>query len=266
MSTELSHQNRNANDYLVAHRGYTQCFPENSMLAIQAALDVGARYIEIDIQLSSDTQPMIFHDRDLSRLCEQANAIHDYTFDELKSFSNFSPDRFKNKYKNEKIASLNEVVDLFKLHPNTTLFVELKRNSLQQHGIDTMLETVLSCLAPIIDQCVIISFSLEALRNLRKSSSIPIGAVIDEWNDAITIHADIMQELNPEYFFCDIDSLPPSPHDLVKIQNCKIVTYECTDINVALKALERGVDLIETFDIKNMKDQMNTRGMNNNEL
>ena len=90
--------NSNAAEHLVAHRGYTQYFPENTLLAIQGALDVGAKFIEIDIQLSADKHPMLFHDRDLMRLCQEKGTIHDYELAQLKTFSNHSPDRFEMKF------------------------------------------------------------------------------------------------------------------------------------------------------------------------
>ena len=159
---------RNAAEHLVAHRGYAQCFPENTLLAIQAALDVGAKFIEIDIQLSADKCPVLFHDRDLMRLCQEKDAIHNYTLTQLKAFSNYSPDRFENKYHGEQIATLAETVELLKNYPDVTLFVELKRISIEHFSMEEILESVLPCLAPIIDQCVVISFSLEILMLLRQ--------------------------------------------------------------------------------------------------
>ena len=250
MSTESTNNNKRACDYLVAHRGYTQNFPENTILAIQGALDAGAKYIEIDIQLSADIQPVVFHDRDLNRLCKQPGAIHEYDLNSLRDFSNYSPDRFADKYKGEKIAILKEVVALFESHPDVVLFVELKRISIEHFGITNMLDAVLPCLTPILSQCVMISFSLDILASIRAQSLIPIGAVIDEWTDATTTHYEHLKELVPEYFFCDIATLPnEGPLELL---NSKIVCYECTDTEQAISVLERGVKFIETFNVAMM--------------
>lgn len=58
--------------------------PENSMAAIQAAID--ARYgIEIDVQRSADNVPMVFHDYDLSRLTNGKGAVNARLAEDLHS-------------------------------------------------------------------------------------------------------------------------------------------------------------------------------------
>lgn len=242
--------NKNPENHLVAHRGYSQCFPENTVLAVQAALDEGAKYIEIDIQLSADKQAVVFHDRDLQRLCHQQGTIYDYKLGELNKFSSYSPDRFKNKYLGERIASLTDIVTLFENYPDVTLFVELKRISIDKFGADVVFNAVEGCLEKIINQCVFISFSFDILELIRQQTSLPIGAVLDEWNMAITIEYKRLAALNPEYFFCDINSLPKE--GMVNFLDSKIVTYECIETEKAISVLQRGVSFIETFDIKSM--------------
>lgn len=248
-------KNKKPQDYLVAHRGYSQCFPENTLLAIQAALDEGAKYIEIDIQLSADKQAVVFHDRDLQRLCQQPGSIHDYSLETLRGFSSYSPDRFQDKYLGEKIATLDEVVTLFTAYPEVTLFVELKRISIDRFGVDIVLDIIKTCLQPIINQCVVISFSFDILELIREKTDLPsgtvaIGAILDEWNAAITTEYQRLARLNPEYFFCDIESLPDEGQ--LNLLNSKIITYECVDPGKAISVLQRGASFIETFDIKNM--------------
>jgi len=245
-----------ARDFLVAHRGYAVKYPENTLLAIQGALDAGARYIEIDVQLSNDQLPVVFHDRNLERLCQQQNAIHDYSFETIRTFSNYAPDSFGEKYLGTRIPTLREVVELLQQHKDVTLFVELKRISIDHFGIDNMLTTVLPLLEPIASQCVLISFSLDILDVVRSKTTFPIGAVIDEWQDAITKDKKRLESLSPEYFFCDIETLPA--RGSIQILNSKIVCYECTNPEQAKHVLSRGVTLVETFDIKNMIDMLDS--------
>jgi glucuronate isomerase len=57
--------------YHYTHRGYHDgnvAIPENSLPSFQAAIDAGYG-IELDVQLSSDKVPMVFHDADLMRIC-----------------------------------------------------------------------------------------------------------------------------------------------------------------------------------------------------
>jgi glycerophosphoryl diester phosphodiesterase len=60
-----------------AHRGYWRenNVPENSLAAIQRAVDVGIETIELDIKLSSDGVPVLSHDLTLGR-CTNATLLH----------------------------------------------------------------------------------------------------------------------------------------------------------------------------------------------
>lgn len=58
-----------------AHRGlHGGGVPENSLAAFRATINVGAG-IECDLRLSADDEAMIFHDRDLARLCGEKLAF-----------------------------------------------------------------------------------------------------------------------------------------------------------------------------------------------
>ncbi len=65
----------------IAHRALHDASdgrPENSLPAVQAAIDAGYG-IEIDIQGSSDAQAMVFHDYDLTRLTRGDGAVRQQT-------------------------------------------------------------------------------------------------------------------------------------------------------------------------------------------
>ena len=73
---------------LYAHRGLhdnASQAPENSMAAFQKAVEAGFG-IELDIQLSKDDIPVVFHDYTLKRICGTEGRVSDYTFEELQQF------------------------------------------------------------------------------------------------------------------------------------------------------------------------------------
>ena len=53
--------------WVIAHRGASKEFPENTLIAFDEALGRGADGIECDLQLSRDGVPVIYHDRTLTR-------------------------------------------------------------------------------------------------------------------------------------------------------------------------------------------------------
>lgn len=75
--------------WLYAHRGLhdnTSDAPENSMKAFAKAAEAGFG-IELDIQLSKDKIPVVFHDFTLKRVCGAEGKVCDYTYGELQQFT-----------------------------------------------------------------------------------------------------------------------------------------------------------------------------------
>jgi glycerophosphoryl diester phosphodiesterase len=52
---------------VVAHRGASATYPENTLEAFDAAVSAGAPVVEFDVRLSSDAVPVVIHDADVSR-------------------------------------------------------------------------------------------------------------------------------------------------------------------------------------------------------
>lgn len=72
-----------------AHRGLhdneTEA-PENSMAAFRKAVEAGYG-IELDVQLTKDRIPVVFHDETLKRVCGVEGNVRDYTYEELQQFT-----------------------------------------------------------------------------------------------------------------------------------------------------------------------------------
>ena len=76
-------------EVLYAHRGLHDNqtdAPENSMKAFEKALEAGFG-IELDVQLSKDGIPVVFHDFTLNRICGVEGKVCDYTYEELQAFT-----------------------------------------------------------------------------------------------------------------------------------------------------------------------------------
>lgn len=74
---------------LYAHRGLhdnQSDAPENSMAAFRRAVEAGYG-IELDVQLTKDKVPVIFHDFTLERICGVSGRVDDYTYEELQQFT-----------------------------------------------------------------------------------------------------------------------------------------------------------------------------------
>lgn len=68
-----------------AHRGYSPAGEENTMAAFRAAVELGYRYLELDVRTSSDGVLMVFHDETLDRTTDGTGRIGDHTFEQLRT-------------------------------------------------------------------------------------------------------------------------------------------------------------------------------------
>ena len=236
---------------LVAHRGYTLHYPENTLLGLEAAVAAGARFLEVDIQLSRDQVPYLFHDRNMQRLCGQELALHEYSADELARFHASDKQRFGYKFVDNPLTTLIGLVGLIQRHPAITVFIELKRSSLEKFGYELMVKKVLSILEPVKQQCVIISYNIESLAYVYREYKWPVGAVTDDWQERNT---PAIVDLNPQYLFCDLESLPKKGP--LKFYGSRLAVYECTDPKQAMSLYQRGIEFVETFAIGEMIEQI----------
>ena len=230
------------NAQLVAHRGYSQLYPENTLVALEQAIVSGAKFIEFDVQLSKDHIPVIIHDHDLKRTSGIDKSVFDLSAAELQTIHVGEPDRFANKYPDIKISLLQDIVDLLSHHPETTAFVEIKRASLRHFSTHDTVKIILDALHTIKDQCVIISFDLESLEIARKLSQTKIGWVFEPWDQ---VHEQTARNLSPDYLFTDYETMPkastsfwPGPW--------KWAVYEINDAQTINEYSALGADLIET--------------------
>lgn len=67
------------------HRGCVCQYPENSIAAMGEGLRQGADYLEIDIQLTKDKVPVVYHDVRLEKRTELSGYVHEFTYEELKA-------------------------------------------------------------------------------------------------------------------------------------------------------------------------------------
>jgi glycerophosphoryl diester phosphodiesterase len=232
---------------LVAHRGYTLNYPENTLEGIDAAIRAGARYVEVDIQLTADKVPVLFHDRNLQRVCRTNGLVHELPMSRLRALRATEYDRFGHKFAQVPIATLAELVGLLARHPQVHAFIEIKRVAIERFGVDTVLEQVVQELRPALGQCTLISYSQEFLRTARRQGFPSIGVILEKWRHR---KLDVVRQIRPEFLFCDALDLPC--WGSLQVEGARVAVYEITDPQQALRLAQRGADMIETFAIGEM--------------
>lgn len=105
-----------------AHRGASGYAPENTMIAFEKAIEMGADGIELDVQLTKDGELVVIHDETIDRTGDGTGWVKDYTYAKLLKF-NFN--KKYPEYGRVTVPTLEEVYALLK-PTDLTVNVELK--------------------------------------------------------------------------------------------------------------------------------------------
>lgn len=108
--------------WVIAHRGASKDCPENTLAAFDEGLRRGADGIELDVQLSRDGVPVVFHDRTLVRAGGGRRRVHRLDAEALAALDPGA--RFDSRFRGEHIPTLEEV--LLRYGRKTRLLVEIK--------------------------------------------------------------------------------------------------------------------------------------------
>lgn len=117
-----------------AHRGCSQMYPENTLLAFGKAAELeGLTGIELDIQLTRDGRMAVCHDEKVDRTTDGTGELRKYTMAELKELK---INAGEGKY--ERIPEIDEVLDLLehRMRAGLRLNIELKNSVFPYEGME----------------------------------------------------------------------------------------------------------------------------------
>jgi glycerophosphoryl diester phosphodiesterase len=233
---------------LVAHRGYQAKYPENTALSLNKAIIAGAHFIELDVQFSLDQLPIIHHDTNLRRVSGADVEIAKTSREQLLKYPAYEPERLGEQFIEELISPLESLVEILQSHSQVTAFVELKDESIAHCGREIILESVRSILQPVMSQVVIMSFDYQLAVAAREAEWPLVGVVLRNWTD---LDHPLVSRARPDYIYVDHKIVPANfdRDNTQQFNNCKLVTYEVGNNQLAQELLRRGVDMLETFEI-----------------
>ena len=107
---------------VIAHRGEHRAHPENTLPAIQAAIDAGADFVELDVRTTSDGRLVLMHDGKVDRTTNVAGLVREMTFDQIRALDAGS--RFSPQFAGTKVPSFDEALAL--AHGKIGVYVDSK--------------------------------------------------------------------------------------------------------------------------------------------
>lgn len=94
---------------IIGYRGAKGYAPENTLVGLHTAADIGAEWVSLDVKLTKDGVPVIFADEELDRTTSGSGLINEKKWDEIKDLDAGS--YFAESFYGEPIPHLEQALD-----------------------------------------------------------------------------------------------------------------------------------------------------------
>lgn len=196
---------------VIGHRGACAYAPENTIESIVTAADIGAEWVELDVMLTRDSIPIIFHDDTLDRTSNGSGNVADHDWGDIQELEAGS--WYAEGFSGIKIPSLEDVLEVI-INKGLGLNLEIKPTAGRERETAEVALDALSRIWDDHDKLLISSFKYTCL--------------------------EVAQEMAPDWYrgvlFDDAEDMPENWRDIVDY-------LDGTTINIGRKIASR--ELVE---------------------
>ena len=213
---------------IIGHRGAAALEPENTLLSIERAMDIGVDAVEIDVHLSKDNELVVMHDATVDRTTNGTGPVSGYTVQEIKRLD---------AGKGEAIPTLQKVIDF--IDRRVMLVIELKEEGTERPVVDLIIQNNL------FDKACVISFWHRLVKTVKEMDSriktgvLLVGSPVDT---CIATQASA-DALVMKYTFVDREFVK-----IVHKKGLKVFIWNIDDQDLLKPYVDMGVDAIGSND------------------
>jgi glycerophosphoryl diester phosphodiesterase len=233
--------------HMVAHRGNSRDFPENSLAGLRSALALGVRFIEFDVHVCSDGVPVVARDRQFAKIAR----FEDFSAAQLAELPVGQPERFGDRFSDSRIASLATTLTLLEGRPEITAFIVIGDTCVRRFGREHVISQVIRILKPMRSRCVLASSDLTTIHTARNMTGYPVAWVLPAYDAHTRLKYEALQ---PDYLFCDRAHLPAD--GALWRGPWRWVIYEIDTLEAVLGLAARGVHFVATRDVRALGEAM----------
>ncbi|ODN42853.1 glycerophosphodiester phosphodiesterase family protein [Piscirickettsia litoralis] len=232
---------------VIAHRGASAEYPENTWLAFEQARLQGARWLELDVWVSAAGVPVVFHDESLTRMTNGVGKITEVSSEYLSSLKIKQRGKL---FKNERIPYFEDVLvwlDKYQLSANIEL-KSLEASSNLQLSAKIICDLI-KCFPSVA--LIISSFSTALLIEVRRQlPDYRLGLLVnivspERWQEKIDEHLAMFKRLNCFSLHVNERGLDQNQaRQLKQLFACPLLSYTVNDVSRAKELLSWGVDAV----------------------
>jgi glycerophosphoryl diester phosphodiesterase len=153
---------------IMGHRGAKALEPENTLLSIRRAMEIGVDAVEIDVHLTKDKEVVVIHDSTVDRTTNGKGPIGSYTLEEIKKLD---------AGKGEKIPTLEEVIEFVK--DKVRLIIELKEEGTEDKVVELIKRYNMFASAYIISFWHMLVKKIKEMDSRIKTGVLLVGCPVD---------------------------------------------------------------------------------------
>jgi glycerophosphoryl diester phosphodiesterase len=230
---------------IIAHRGASAYYPENTLPSFEGAIAMGADMVELDVQLTSDKEVVVYHYEKVSRRTDGRGKIADYSLAALKKLDAGS--WLDKKFKNTRIPTLIEALDICK--NRVAVNIEIKPESVSKMSFGGIEEKCLK----IVEQrgmrkhVVFSSFDPRAIMHLKQiDNTAAVAVLFEKKHYGSRLPSEVVDSVGADAFNCSAYEFNKKWLTNIKSNNIPVNIYTVNDEKKMKKFLDMGVNGIFT--------------------
>jgi glycerophosphoryl diester phosphodiesterase len=225
----------------IAHRGASYYAPENTLPAFELAVDMNADVIEIDVTLSSDRIPVIFHDKIMDKKSSGTGLVIHRDLKYIKSADAGS--WFSKKFKGTEILTLEEFLGW--IRGRIAVNIEIKKE-VQILSPDMAAEEKIVNLVEkygMGDHVFYSSFSYACVKKLKIiDKGIPVAVLYDPKQLKGVGPAELVKRLGADLFNCSWRELGSGWRHELQNQHIPVLVYTVNRPGRMKNLIQKGVN------------------------
>lgn len=208
---------------VIAHRGASGYYPENTLKSIEQAIKMGCDVVEIDLKMTKDKQIVLMHDDAVDRTTNGKGLVKDLTIKQLRTFDAGG---------GERIPLLTEVIEMFG-GSDVKFMLDISSKGYEEQITEIIHYNSL-------DMRTIVSGAHEPLRLIKLlNPRLRIAPSFDKASDHSIMETASM---GAEIFNCNHASISRETVDMAHVFDLQVIAWGVNKIENVHRMLEIGVD------------------------
>lgn len=220
--------------FACAHRGDSSRFRENTLAAIQSAIELGAEIVEIDVRISQDGRVVVLHDPTLERLWGVSSSVGERTWEEISRLGE----------EGLRIPLLSEVLPLF-VGSTSTLMIDMEQSDPARPTYEVVSN------GPLAENQIRWCGNAEGMRQIRELSHTAL--IWMPWNEISLPSKDAISSLSPEFINLHYSFVSRKRVNEFHEMGYKVAVWTIDDEATMRWAIAIGVDSITTNQLQTLQ-------------